>query len=157
MKCSLDISNFLEETSSLFLSIVFLYFFALFIEEGLLSLLAILWNSAVSWVFLSLPSCFSLLFSPQLLVKPPQASTFPSCISFSWGWFWSPPPVKCCKSPSIVLQAVCLPDLSPWSYSSLPLYNHKGFDLGHTWMAYWFPYFLQFKHDFAIRNWLSEP
>ena len=34
MKCSLGISNFLEEISSLFHSIVFLYFFALIIEEN---------------------------------------------------------------------------------------------------------------------------
>ena len=33
MKCSLDISNFLEEISSLSHSIVFLYFFALITEE----------------------------------------------------------------------------------------------------------------------------
>ena len=26
-------------------------------------------------------------------------------------------------------------DLIPWIYLSLPLYNHKGFDLGHTWMV----------------------
>ena len=36
MKCSLDISNFLEEISSLSYSIVFLYFFALITEEGFL-------------------------------------------------------------------------------------------------------------------------
>ena len=36
MKCSLGISNFLEEISSLFHSIVFLYFFALITEEGFL-------------------------------------------------------------------------------------------------------------------------
>jgi len=36
MKCSLDISNFLEEISSLSHSIVFLYFFALITEEGFL-------------------------------------------------------------------------------------------------------------------------
>ena len=35
MKCSLGISNFLEEISSLSHSIVFLYFFALITEEGL--------------------------------------------------------------------------------------------------------------------------
>ena len=34
MKCSLGFSNFLEEISSLSLSIVFLYFFALITEEG---------------------------------------------------------------------------------------------------------------------------
>ena len=36
MKCSLGISNFLEEISSLSLSVVFLYFFALITEEGFL-------------------------------------------------------------------------------------------------------------------------
>ena len=36
MKCSLGISNFLEEFSSLSHSIVFLYFFALITEEGFL-------------------------------------------------------------------------------------------------------------------------
>ena len=36
MKCSLGISNFLEEISSLSHSIVFLYFFALITEEGIL-------------------------------------------------------------------------------------------------------------------------
>ena len=36
MKCSLDISNFLEEISHLSHSIVFLYFFALITEEGFL-------------------------------------------------------------------------------------------------------------------------
>ena len=45
MKCSLDISHFLE-ISSLSHSIVSLYFFSLITEEGFLSLLAILWNSA---------------------------------------------------------------------------------------------------------------
>jgi len=36
MKCSLGISDFLEEISSLPYSIVFLYFFALIAEEGFL-------------------------------------------------------------------------------------------------------------------------
>ena len=36
MKCSLGISKFLEETSNLSHSIVFLYFFALIAEEGFL-------------------------------------------------------------------------------------------------------------------------
>ena len=34
MKCSLGISNFLEEISSLSHSVVFLYFFALIAEDG---------------------------------------------------------------------------------------------------------------------------
>ena len=52
-----------------------------------------------------------------------------------------------------------LPDLIPWIYLSLPLYNRKGFDLGHTWMATelnWmasdFPYFLQFKSEFCNKE-----
>ena len=36
MKCSLGISDFLEEISSLCYSFVFLYFFALIAEEGFL-------------------------------------------------------------------------------------------------------------------------
>ena len=36
MKCSLGISNFLEEISSLSPSVVFLYLFALIAEEGFL-------------------------------------------------------------------------------------------------------------------------
>src|SRR5574337_658743 len=36
MKCSFGISDFLEESSSLSHSVVFLYFFALITEEGLL-------------------------------------------------------------------------------------------------------------------------
>ena len=40
------------------------------------------------------------------------------------------------KHLSIALQALCLSsDLIPWIYLSLPLYNRKGFDLGHTWMV----------------------
>ena len=54
IKCSLGICNFLEEISSLSYSMVFLYFFALITEEGFLtSLLAVLWNSAFKWVYLS--------------------------------------------------------------------------------------------------------
>ena len=67
MKCSLDTSSFLEETSSLSHSIVFLYFFFFLhcsLKKAFLSLLAILWTSAFSWVYLFLsPLPFtSLLF-----------------------------------------------------------------------------------------------
>ena len=59
----LGISNFLEEIPSLSHSIVFLYFFAL-ITKAFLSLLAILWNSAFKWVYLSFsPLPFSSLFT----------------------------------------------------------------------------------------------
>ena len=79
--------------------------------------------------------CFSLLFFSQLFVRPPQTTILPFCISFSWGWFWSPPLVQCYKPPSTVFQALCLSDLIPWIYLSLSLQNDKGFDLGHTLMT----------------------
>ena len=41
-------------------------------------------------------------------------------------------PAQCYEPPSVVLWALCLPDLIPGIYLSLPVYNHKGFDLGHN-------------------------
>ena len=72
MKISLGISNFLEEISSLSHSIVFLCFFALIPEEAFLSLLAILWNSAFKWVYLSfslLPRNGPKIYRKQLLAE----------------------------------------------------------------------------------------
>ena len=51
MKCALDISDFLEEISSLSHSIVFLYFFALITEEGFLI-------SLLKWMFFVLCKVF---------------------------------------------------------------------------------------------------
>ena len=93
----LGISNFLEEISSLSHSVVFLYFFALISEEGFLSLLAILWNSAFRCWYLS----FSLLFFSQLFVRPPQTAILLFCIYFPWGWSWSLSPVQCHEPPFI--------------------------------------------------------
>ena len=63
MKCSLGISNFLEEISSLSHSIVFLYFFVLSLRKAFLSFLAILWNSAFRYLYLSFsPLLFASLF-----------------------------------------------------------------------------------------------
>ena len=124
MKCSLGISNFLEEISSLSHSIVFLYFFALITEEGFLISpcysLELCIQMGISFPFLL---CFLLLFFSQLFVRPPQTIILSFCISFSWGWSWSLPPVQCHEPLSIVLQALCLSDQIPWIYLSLPLYN----------------------------------
>ena len=63
MKYSVDISNFLEEISSLSHSIVSLYFFALLTEEGFLFSPCI-WNSAFKWLYLSFsPLPFSSFLS----------------------------------------------------------------------------------------------
>ena len=80
MKCSLGIFNFLEELSSLSHSLVFLYFFALMVRKALLSLLAILWNSAFRSLYLSFsPLLFaSVLFTAVLGSKglPRQPFSF---------------------------------------------------------------------------------
>ena len=136
MKCSLGISNFIEEISSLSHSVVFLYFFALITEEGFVISscysLELCIQMGISFLF----SFFLLvLFFSQLILRPSQTTILPLCISFSWGWFWSLPPVQYYIPSSIVFQALCLSDLIPWIYLSLPLYNHKGFDLGHIWMT----------------------
>ena len=79
--------------------------------------------------------CLSLLFS-AICKETTQTTILPFCIPFSWGWFWSLPSIQCYEPVSIVVQALCLSDLIPWIYLSLPpLYNHKEFYLGHTWMA----------------------
>ena len=139
MKWALGISNILEEISSLSQCIVFLCFLALITEEGFLISpcysLELCIQMCVIFPFLL---CLLILFFSQLFVRPPQTTILLFCISFSWGWSWSLPPIQCHESLSIVLQALCLSDLIPWIYLSLPLYNHKGFDLDHTWMVYWF-------------------
>ena len=62
MKCSLGISNFLEEISSLSPSVVFLYFFALIAEEGFL-----------------ISSCYSLeLWGTQALDKGSNHRSVPA-------------------------------------------------------------------------------
>ena len=85
------------------------------------------------YIFAFLP-CLSLLFS-QIFVRPPQTAILNFCIFFpplgmvlitaSHTLFWT----------SIHSFSDTLSDLIPWIYFSLPLHNHKGFDLAHTWMA----------------------
>ena len=84
------------------------------LRKAFVCLLAILWNSALNWEYLSvspLPLA-SLLLSA--ILRPLQTSILPFCISCSWRWSWSLPPVQCHKSQFIDLQALCLSDLIPW-------------------------------------------
>ena len=79
--------------------------------------------------------CLSLLFFSQIFLRHHQTTILAFCISFPSGEFWWLPPVQCYESPAIVLHTLCPSDLIPWISLSLPLYNHKGFDLSHTRMA----------------------
>ena len=55
----------------------------------------------------------------------------------------------------LVLQTLCQPDLIPWIYLSLPLYNCKGSDVNYTWVV--FPIFFNLSLNFAIRSSWWEP
>ena len=73
MKCPLGISNFLEEISSLSHSVVFLFFFALFTEEGFLvspcCSLEVCIQMGIAFLFSCAFHLSSLLFSSQLFVR----------------------------------------------------------------------------------------
>ena len=76
----------------------------------------------------------------------------------SWGWSWTLPPLQCHEPLSIVLQALCLSDIIPWIYLSLPLCNHKGFELGpYLSGLVIFLTFFNLSLNLAIRSSWSEP
>ena len=76
------------------------------------------WYSLELCIQIGISFLFSFAFSSSsfLFVKPSQTTVLPFCISFSWIWFWSLPPVQCHEPPSIVLQALSLSELIPWIY-----------------------------------------
>ena len=85
MKCSLGISNFLEEISSLSHSIVFIYFFALITEEGFLISPCYSWELCIQ---MGISFLFSFAFSfkqgrpafkKKKSVNTTGASSFPKC------------------------------------------------------------------------------
>ena len=93
MKCSLGISNFLEEIARLSHSIVFL---SLCTDRwGRLSDLSLLLFGTLhsNEDICPLLLCFSFP-SLQLFVRPPQTAILLFCISFSWGWSWFLSPVQ---------------------------------------------------------------
>ena len=134
------------------------------LRKSFLSLLAILWNSAFKWAHLSFsPLPFtSLLFTA--ICKAPSDNHFVFLHFLFLVMVLIPASVQCHEPPSIVLQGLCLSDLIPWMYFSLPLYNHKGFDLGHTWMIWFslvvslvvFPTFFNLSQNLAIRGSWSQ-
>ena len=151
MKCSLDISNFLEDISSLSHSIVFLYFFALI--RGRLSYLSLLFFGTLQSNRCIFPFllCLSLLFFSQVFISPPQTTILPFCLSFSWGWSWSLPPVQCYEPPSIVLQALSIRS-NPLNLfvTSLLIVRDLIFVI-HEWSS-GFPCFLQFESEFGSKG-----
>ena len=130
MKCFLSISNFLEGNSHLSHSIVFFSF-----HWSLRKAFSYLHSYGYIFSFSPLPLT-SLLFSA--ICKAISENHFAFLHFFFLGDGLVPCLLHSHEPPSIVHQALCLSDLMPWIYFSLPLYNHMGFDLGHTWVVWWF-------------------
>ena len=102
------------------------------LRKAFLSLLALLWNSVDVYIFPFL-LCLLLLFFLQLFVRPPQTNILHVCISFFLGIVLIT--ASCIMSwTSVHSSSSTLSYLIPWIYLSLTLYNHKEFDLDHTWM-----------------------
>ena len=111
------------------------------LKKAFLSLFAILWNSAFRWIYLSFtPLPLASLLS-SVIYKVFSDNHFVFLHFFFLGIIL----ITASCTMSIVLQALSLSDLTLLTYFSPPLYSNKGFNLGHTWMAYSFPYFPQFK------------
>ena len=123
------------------------------LRKAFLCLLAIVWNSAFKWVYLSLSHLLfaSLLFSVICNISSDKHFAFLHFFFLIMALITA----SCYKPPSTVLQALWLSDPVPWICLSLPLYNCKGFDLGHTWMV--FPTFFNLSLNLTIRSLWSEP
>ena len=104
------------------------------LRKAFLSLLAILWNSAFKWVYL----CFSPLPLASLLYSAISKASSGNSFAFLHFFFLEMVLITafCIMSRTSIHSAShTLSDLIPWIYLSLPLYNHKEFDLGHTRMV----------------------
>ena len=126
------------------------------LRKAFLSLLAILWNSAFRWMYLS----FSPLPLPSLLFSGVCKASSDNHFAFLPFFFLGM--VLITASGTMLQNSVhgssgTLSDLIPWIYLSVPWHNCKGFDLGHTWMVEWFPLLSSICLNFSIRNWWSEP
>ena len=127
MKCSLGISHFLEEISSLSHSIVFLYCFALITEEGFLISpcysLELCIQMGISFLFFSAFSFSSFFSYLQGLLRQPF------CLLHFFFLRMVLIPASCTISQTSIHSSSCiLSDLIPWIYLSLSLYIGKGFD-----------------------------
>ena len=120
MKCSLGISNFLEEITSPSHSVVSFYFFALIAEEGFLISPTILWNSAFRCLYLSFsPLLFtSLLFTAIWKASPDSHFTF--IHFFSMGMVLIP--VSCTVSQLLLTEAK---DIKRWEEYTEEIYKIK--------------------------------
>ena len=88
-----------------------------YLLKAFLSLLAVLWNSEFSWVYPSLSS----LPSTSLLFSAICKASSDNYLAFLHFFFLGSGLdhrllLQCLEPQSIVLQALCLPDIIPWIY-----------------------------------------
>ena len=126
------VSNFLEEISSLSHSIISLYFFPLITEEGFL--ISPCYSSHSDGYIFPFLLCLSLLFFSQLICKASSDSHFAFLHLSFLGMVLITDSCTMLET-FIHSSSGTLSDLIPWVYLSLPLNNHKWFDLGHAWMV----------------------
>ena len=157
MKCSFDISNFLEKTRKISLVFPILLFSSTSLHcsfrKAILSLLPILWNSVFRWVYLS----FSPLPFASLLFSAICKAASDNHFAFLHFFFLEMVLIMASCTmlqTSIHSSSGTLSDLILWIYLLLPLYKCRGYDLGHAWMAYGFPYFLQFRSEFNNKKFM---
>ena len=149
MKCSLGISNFLEEISSLAHSILFFYFFALITEEGFLISPCYFLNSALKWVY-------SLFFLASLFTAICEASSdnhLAFLHVFFLGMFLITGSYVMNHSSSGTLSIKINPflSISPFDckIAMYLIYVIPEWSIG-------FPYFLQFKSEFSNKEFMSR-
>ena len=128
-----------------------LYIFVIYIKISLrkafLSLLAILWNYAFKWVYLS----FSPLLQASLctaILRPPRTAILLSCISFSWGWSCFLSPVQCHEPPFIVHQSLYQIQSLKSIFHCHCIIVRDLIQVISEWSSH-FPYFLQLKSEFG--------
>ena len=85
------------------------------------------------WCIFPFLLCLSLRFF-SLFVRPPQTIILPFCITFLGGMVLI---TASCTMLQVFVHSSSgtLSYLIHWIYLPIPLYNHKEFDLGHTWMV----------------------
>ena len=108
------------------------------LKTAFLSLLAVLWISVFSWVYLSLsPLPFSSLHF-STIGKASSDNHFGFLHFFFFGTILVTVSCTVSQTPVHSSPGTLSTRSNPLNLFVLPLYSHKGFDSGHTWVAYWF-------------------
>ena len=97
------------------------------------SVSAILWNSAFSWVYLSLSPLLFISLLSSAICKSFSDNRFAFLLFFFLRMVLFGASVQCYGPLSVDLQALCLLDLAPRICLSPLLCIHRGLDLSHTW------------------------